>query len=473
MRRKLSRTHWAARLLGVPVPHGHNEAPGLIMIQIDGLSRPQFEKALAAGNLPHLARSLKRGQFHLHSFYSGVPSTTPAVQGELFYGVRAAVPAFQFLHRESGEVFRMYDAKSSEVIEKGLDERGGEPLLEGGHTYSNIYRAGAAGSWYCSQDLSPAVMWRKARPFRWLVLSLVYVTKILRVLALVIIEFFLAWIDCVRGLFEKQNLGRELLFIPARVGICIMLREFIRFRVLLDIERGVRVIHANFLGYDEQAHRRGPDSAFAHWTLKDIPVTARAVILDCCRTGAPKATASLAGTTKNFGDIDARVKTALGKAIVPDATLVAFAASPGRKAAAFLKDNDTNSPFTRFLCDELATGGGDLLALVGRAGKTTRTRTENRQIPYTNYVGDLAAIQEIVFHTSSIQHPPAPAVNLPPTTVPVPANAKYHRIQRGDSYGRIAETYSITMDEIRCLNPNLDPARIPVDLEVGQYVRVR
>jgi len=270
MRRKLSRTHWAAHLFGMPPAKGHNETPGLIMIQIDGLSRPQFERALANKNLPYLARTLRKHQFHLHSFYSGVPSTTPAVQGELFYGVRAAVPAFQFLHRESGEVFRMYDAKSSAAIERILAEKGGTPLLEGGHTYSNIYRAGSKGSWYCSQDLSPKVMWQKARPVRWLFLSAVYIVKILRVIALAVIEFVLALADCVRGFFERQNLARELLFIPARLGICIMLREFIRFRVLLDIERGVRVIHANFLGYDEQAHRRGPDSAFAHWTLKGI-----------------------------------------------------------------------------------------------------------------------------------------------------------------------------------------------------------
>lgn len=39
--------------------------------------------------------------------------------------------------------------------------------------------------------------------------------------------------------------------------------------------------------------------------LKDCPVTARAVILDCCRTGAPKATGALvAAGTKNFGQLD-------------------------------------------------------------------------------------------------------------------------------------------------------------------------
>ncbi|MGV3485229.1 MAG: endonuclease/exonuclease/phosphatase family protein, partial [Planctomycetaceae bacterium] len=33
---------------------------------------------------------------------------------------------------------------------------------------------------------------------------------------------------------------------------------------------GAPIIHGNFLGYDEQAHRRGPGSDFAHWGLKGI-----------------------------------------------------------------------------------------------------------------------------------------------------------------------------------------------------------
>ena len=127
MRRKLSRTHWAARLFDIPLPQGHAPQRGLIMIQIDGLARSQFERAVRQNQLPFLSRSLKRGRFHLHSFYSGVPSTTPAVQGELFYGVRAAVPAFQFLHRKTGDVFRMYEANASQVIEKELAGRGGPP----------------------------------------------------------------------------------------------------------------------------------------------------------------------------------------------------------------------------------------------------------------------------------------------------------------------------------------------------------
>ena len=270
MRRKLSRTHWVAHLLGIPLPKGHTTEQGLILIQVDGLARSQLEKAAAEGKLPFLSRSIRRGRFHLSDFYSGIPSTTPAVQGEIFYGIKAAVPAFQFLNRKTGGIFRMFDAEASSTIERELASRNPEPLLGGGHSYSNIFLAGAKGSWYCAQDLSPSTIWMKSRPVKWLFLSVVYIVKILRILGLALLELLLALIDCARGLFEKQDLGKELKFVPARVAICVVLREFIRFRVLLDIERGVRIIHANFLGYDEQAHRRGPDSAFAHWTLKGI-----------------------------------------------------------------------------------------------------------------------------------------------------------------------------------------------------------
>ena len=84
LRRNLSRSVWLARLLRLPVSEGSSTRPGLVMIQIDGLSQPQFERALAHGELPFLRRLIRREQYHLHPHYSGMPSTTPAVQTELF-----------------------------------------------------------------------------------------------------------------------------------------------------------------------------------------------------------------------------------------------------------------------------------------------------------------------------------------------------------------------------------------------------
>ncbi len=275
LRRKLSRGHWAARLLGIQPPPGEAEQPGLIILQIDGLARPQFEHALASGKLPFLAKLIRRRHFTVESFYSGVPSTTPSVQAELFHGVRSAVPAFQFLHRATGRMLRMYDAEAAAGIEAELTARGNDPLLKDGSAYSDIYRAGASRSRYCSQDLAPDEILRRLHPFKTLLLCLAYAPTILRMAGLVFLECGIAVIDAVKGLRQHEQAIPEIAFIPARVVVCILLREAVRFQVMLDIERGAPVVHANFLGYDEQAHRRGPGSAFAHWTLKGIDCAIR------------------------------------------------------------------------------------------------------------------------------------------------------------------------------------------------------
>jgi len=136
--------------------------------------------------------------------------------------------------------------------------------------------------------------------------------------------------------------------------------------------------------------------------LAKCPVTARAVILDCCRSGAPKATAALKGSTKSFGDIDQSVKDALGAAVVPEATLVAFASGPLRKAAAFLQQSDSNSPFTLFISESLATGTGNLRDLIEAAAERTEEATGMRQVPQVTYTGAASAIKKIVFRETAV-----------------------------------------------------------------------
>lgn len=282
LRRLVSRNRWSAKIVGVKAARGEAAEPGLIMIQLDGLSRTQFERAMDAGRLPFLRQQIQRQHFSLETFYSGIPSTTPAVQAEIFYGVKAAVPAFQFLRRKAGRDFRMYEAESASEIEADLLAECPDPLLRGGHSYSNIYPAGAAASWYCSRDFATEEILRNLHPFKQLLLALVYLPKIVRMISLALVEIGVALCDAICGVYDREDVFKELAFVPARVAVCVILREMIRFRMLLDIERGVPVIHANFLGYDEQAHRRGPGSLFAHWSLKAIDRAIR----DVYRTAA-------------------------------------------------------------------------------------------------------------------------------------------------------------------------------------------
>jgi endonuclease/exonuclease/phosphatase family metal-dependent hydrolase len=111
---------------------------------------------------------------------------------------------------------------------------------------------------------------RRANPLLVGLLILSNAWSFVRLTVLLLLELILAIQDLIRGLFGGYDLVKELKFVPTRVAISILLRELVTIGTKIDVARGLPVIHLNFLGYDEQAHRRGPSSLFAHWTLKGI-----------------------------------------------------------------------------------------------------------------------------------------------------------------------------------------------------------
>jgi hypothetical protein len=224
LRRWLSRGEWAVRLLRLPVSKGTATAPGLVMIQIDGLSHRQLESAYLAGRMPFLAR------------------LRPAVQGELFYGVKGVVPAFSFQDRQTGEIRRMFDPDSAASVERALAEQG-EPLLKGGSSYSNIFTGGAAESHFCPASLGWNSVLRAANPIALAFLVLSNAASALRTIVLLVVEVVIAVADMARGLIAGRNLVKELKFVPTRVVISILLRELITIGAELDVSRGLPVVH--------------------------------------------------------------------------------------------------------------------------------------------------------------------------------------------------------------------------------------
>lgn len=269
IRRWFSRSEWIIRVLGLPKSKNTANSPGLIIIQIDGLSRPQLERGFTKNRMPFLKKVLTEEHYHLHSLYTGAPSSTPSVQGELFYGIRSAVPAFSFYDKNTKKIQTMYDPNAASFIEETLQKQG-MPLLKGGSAYCNIYGAGAEEPHFCASSFGWGGLLRAANPF---VLAFFLITNIysfIRTLSLLFLEIFIAIFDFFVGFTEGRDFLKELSFVPTRVVICILLRELVTIGAKIDIARGLPIIHLNLLGYDEQAHRRGPSSKFAHWTLKGI-----------------------------------------------------------------------------------------------------------------------------------------------------------------------------------------------------------
>jgi endonuclease/exonuclease/phosphatase family metal-dependent hydrolase len=113
-------------------------------------------------------------------------------------------------------------------------------------------------------------LFKLGHPLRMALLVLLNLYSMLRTGVLLVVEFFLAIMDCLRGLIAGRDLWKEIKFVPSRVGVCILMRELATIGAKMDVTRGLPIVYLNLVGYDEQSHRRGPTSRFAHWSLKGI-----------------------------------------------------------------------------------------------------------------------------------------------------------------------------------------------------------
>ena len=263
------RSEWAIHLLGLSRLKKPDEKPGLVMIQIDGLSLTQFQRAIQKGHLPFLNSLLKKERYVIHPFYSGMPSNTPAVQGELFYGVKTCVPAFSFVDHKTGQPIKMSDSAYVASLEAELKKQG-RGLLTGGSSYSNIFAGGADEAHCCWGKMGWEGLGHALNPVLFPFLMILYMDILIRTFFLLVIEVVMASYECIRGTLKGRSFLRELELIWLRALICISLREFVTAGVSMDIVRGLPVIHLNLFGYDEQAHCRGPASKFAHWSLQGV-----------------------------------------------------------------------------------------------------------------------------------------------------------------------------------------------------------
>ena len=286
LRRFFSRSEWAARHLRPREYPGEDHAvhsPGVLLIQIDGLGYDRLLEAIDKNLLPFLQRLIQRDHFVLRKFYTGMPSATPAVQAELFFGVRSAVPAFKYYDRTASRERVMFDAEDVDRLAEEL-EKEGAGLLAGGSSYSNIFAGGAEEARFCIQSMQLDSMFRdiKLRKLVWFFIS--NFDKICRIIGLSLLEAGLAVLDFFKGILIRKNLFKEFKFIFSRIAACIVMRELIRLHVKMDIARGLPIIHANFIGYDEHSHRRNPSSAFALWTLKGIDAVIKDLVHKAVRS---------------------------------------------------------------------------------------------------------------------------------------------------------------------------------------------
>jgi uncharacterized membrane protein YvlD (DUF360 family) len=231
------------------------DAPGLVVVQIDGLGYPVLRHAIASGDVPTLAGWLRRGTHRARWWWARVPSTTPASQAALLHGSNDGIPAFRWYDKHAGRLVVTNRPGDAAMVEARLSD--GQGLLaHGGSAVSTMFtgdadtalmvmsRAGHRGG------LGPGASYLRyfARPFvlsRSLVLTAGELVK----------ELVQARRQRVRQVWPR--VPRRGAYVALRAITNVLLRDLNVSLVAEQMARGVPVVFVDLVDYDEIAHHSG------------------------------------------------------------------------------------------------------------------------------------------------------------------------------------------------------------------------
>lgn len=242
--------------------------PGVVFIQIDGLSRPVLERSMASGNAPTLRRWLRRGSHRIVGWETEWSSQTGVSQAGILHGSVDNIPAFRWRDRRSGEMVVSNHPWSAARIE--ADHSDGDGLLaHDGSGYGNLFTGDATRSVMTMSTTGKLSEGKVglgygryfSRP-----------DQTIRTAGSVLVEI----VRERRAAGEQDRWGieprvsRNLIYAGLRSFTTIISRDVSVAGILQDMAEGRSVIYVDFLGYDEVSHHSGPERPDTMAVLRDI-----------------------------------------------------------------------------------------------------------------------------------------------------------------------------------------------------------
>lgn len=249
---------------------GGLEAPGLVIVQIDGLPEAVLRRAIAQGKMPTLASWLRLGSHRLVGWECDLPCMTTSAQAAILHGDNRDIPAFFWFEKRDRQVMSSASPYDMSRVQRRL-AGGGGLLHDDGVSVTNLFSGGAERSIMTVGTLVDERGALGATPRDFLA-YLINPYNLYRGLAGMVGEALLElwqglrqWVQGVRPRGHRFGV-----FALQRGAANVVLRDATTWAVVGAMYAGRRVIYCDYLGYDEVAHVAGPETRDALDTLIGI-----------------------------------------------------------------------------------------------------------------------------------------------------------------------------------------------------------
>uniref|UniRef100_A0A7C1FUF0 Phage holin family protein n=1 Tax=Caldilinea aerophila TaxID=133453 RepID=A0A7C1FUF0_9CHLR len=255
----------------MPLRHPLKRTPGVLFLEIDGLSEPVLRQAIAGGYMPTLERMLTSGTHRLTTWETDLSSQTGAAQAGILHGNNFNIPAFRWVEKQAGaRIITANHPRDANAIERRISD--GHGLLHRhGRSRANLF----------SGDAEDAVLtYSLAMDVRGIFASSYFAFfsnpyNFVRTLTLMVVDM----VRELRGRRRQLREGvlprlperRRGLYPLLRSASTVLLRDITVDTLISDVLWGeADVIYATFAAYDEVAHHAGVADRDALQVLRQL-----------------------------------------------------------------------------------------------------------------------------------------------------------------------------------------------------------
>ena len=241
--------------------------PGVVMLEIDGLSINTLKKAIEKGIMPNIEKFIKETHT-LKEWETDLSSQTGASQAGILHGNNRNIVAYRWVEKENNNKI-VVSGKLSDAPEIEEKISNGEGLLKNGISVANMFSGDSKIPTLTSSKLNGlSNIYNKT-------LNAVFLDSynFQRLFILFIWDIILEVSSQITHFLRKiqPRLRRTIVYAAVRAGANVVLREVTTDVLTSEILTGdIDTAYATYMGYDEIAHHSGVQDNDVWGALKRI-----------------------------------------------------------------------------------------------------------------------------------------------------------------------------------------------------------
>jgi uncharacterized membrane protein YvlD (DUF360 family) len=239
----------------------HTKAPGLVIVQIDGLAHSVLSQQINAGRVPFISKWLNQEQMRLAPWVALLPTQTSASQAGIMFGNNDDIPAFRWWDKKEQRLFVSNHAEDAEALEQRLAKLSPGLLAKDGASIGNLTSGGAARSYMTMATMRDPMqgLGRSQSYFSYFLSPYGFIHAIVLGVAEIGKEIFQARRARLAGIEPRMSRGFPYPLLRALTNV--VLRPLSTSLVIEEMLRGTSIIYVTYTDYDEIAHHSGPQRA--------------------------------------------------------------------------------------------------------------------------------------------------------------------------------------------------------------------